>query len=86
MNFYTHIFQGFWLDFKLLFVVLFLGIISKKGVSCSSGEGVVFQIGGASFLNGEHPMGASVFVGRFEKKRKIRECPPMPPTMGNPAF
>ena len=49
MNF-THIFEGLWLDLKLLFIVLFLGIISWKGVSCfNGGEGVCFPDGGLHF-------------------------------------
>ena len=44
-------FQGFQLDFKLLFIVLFLGIISWKGASHFSGEGWFFR-GGASFISG----------------------------------
>ena len=49
MNFFTHIFEGFWLDFKLLFIVLFLETISWTGASRFSGEGEgggVFQMGG----------------------------------------
>ena len=38
-------FQGFQLDFKLLFIVLFLGIISWKGASHLSGEGLFFRGG-----------------------------------------
>ena len=51
MNFFTHIFEKFKLDFKLLFIVLFLGIISWKGTSRFNG-GIVFQMEGASFLSG----------------------------------
>ena len=39
-------FQGFQLDFKLLFIVLFLGSILWKGVSCFNG-GVCFSDWGA---------------------------------------
>ena len=55
--------------FKLLFTVLFLGIISWKGVSCFHGEGS-FSDGGPSFLSEEgHPMGGIGFGGRdFRKK------------------
>ena len=72
-------------DSKLLFIVLLLGIISWKGVSCfNSGGGDVFQMGGASFLSGGCPWGASVLVGGgvFEKYRKMAGGTP---TMGNPA-
>ena len=51
MNFFTHIFQGFLLDFKLLFIALLLGIILWKGVSRFNG-GICFSDGGASFLSG----------------------------------
>ena len=47
MSFFTHIFEGFYLDFKLLFNVLFLGIISWKGTSRFNGNG---SDGRASFL------------------------------------
>ena len=45
MNFFIYIFQGFLLDFKVLFTVLFLGIMSWKGASCFNGrgEGVCFS-------------------------------------------
>ena len=36
---------------RFLFIVLFLGIISWKGVSCFNGGGVCFSDGGASFLS-----------------------------------
>ena len=39
MNFFKHIFQGPWLDFKLLFIVLFLEMISWKGVPSFNGGG-----------------------------------------------
>ena len=69
---------------KLLFIVLFLGIISWKAVSCFDGGG-----GGGCFSDGR---GASVLVGGggrgFEKNRKMGRGPPclLPPspTMGNP--
>ena len=51
-NFFTHILQGFLLDFKLLFIVVFLEIISWKGASFFSGEWGFFSDGGASFLSG----------------------------------
>ena len=52
INFITHIFQGFLLDFKLFFIVLFLGIISWKGASLFSGGGgggLFFRWGGLHF-------------------------------------
>ena len=39
MNFLTHIFEGFLLDFKLSFNVFFLRIISWKGTSRFNGGG-----------------------------------------------
>ena len=60
MNFFTHIFEGFQQDFKLLFTVIFLGIISWKGASRfnGAGYGAVFQMGGFNFKWGwgECPM------------------------------
>ena len=48
MNFFTHIFQGFWLDFKLFFFsrnrFLEVGFTFQWG-------GFAFQLGGASFLS-----------------------------------
>ena len=84
-NFLTHIFQGFLLDFKLFFIVLFLGIISWKGASLFSGGGgeggFVFQMGGFIFNWGCAPWGASFLMRRvFEKNRRMRPCHPMPPT------
>ena len=62
MNFFTHTFQRFQLDFKLLFIVLFLGIISWKGASLfSGGGGVILQMG--SFIWGVCPMGGISFDG-----------------------
>ena len=78
MNF-THIFQGFQLYFRLLFIVLFLGIIPWKGVSRFIG-GIIFKCGGedalwrASFLMG----------GGVSKKIVGWGGPHPPPTMGNP--
>ena len=54
-----HLFQGFQLDSKLLFIVLFLGIISWKdvlcfngGISFSNGVGrVLFRMEGAPFFS-----------------------------------
>ena len=51
------------------FSVFFLGVISWKGASLfSGGGGVVFQLGGASFLSGGCPMGGISFDGVFSKK------------------
>ena len=52
MNLFTHIFEGFWLDFKLLFILLFLGIISWQGASRFNGGDGGVQMGGPSFLSG----------------------------------
>ena len=50
MNFFTLIFQGLQLDFKLLIIVLFLGIISWKGASrFNGGRGVCFSDWGVHF-------------------------------------
>ena len=67
------IFQGFQLDFKLLFIVVFLGIISWKDASRFNGGGGCFSDRGASFLSGEAPHG-----GFFEKIRRMGGAPPMP--------
>ena len=75
-------------DFRLLIIVLFLGIISWKSVSSFNGW-FVFQMGGFIFKwgRGTHAS-SSVFVGgrvlKNEKNRKIRGVPPMN-TMGSPA-
>ena len=50
MNFFTHLFEGFKLDF-MLFIVLFLEIISWKGASCLNG-GRGYPMGGISFDGG----------------------------------
>ena len=77
-------------DFRLLIIVLFLGIISWKSVSSFNGWFVFQMGGGASFLSGGGaPHGrASVFVGKggkdFEKNCKILGMPPMN-TMRSPA-
>ena len=55
---------------RFLFIVLFLGIISWKGVSCFSREGFFQMGGGASFLSGGGgaPWGGISFGGgRFRK-------------------
>ena len=85
MNFFTHIFEGFWLDFKLLFILLFLGIISWQGVSRFNGGGggggsdggaFIFKWGGGGVPHG----GASVLMGRVFEKNWI----PPPPHYGKP--
>ena len=92
MNFFTHIFEGFYLDFKLLFIVLFLGIISWKVVSrFNGGEGLFFRWNLASFLRGgggaPWERDISFNGGIFEKKSLDGEVasPIMHlPTIGNP--
>ena len=80
MNFFTHILQGFLLDFKLLFIVLFLEIISWKGASFFSGEWGCFSDGGGGFIFKweVHPMGGtSVLMGEvFKKNCRIGGQPP----------
>ena len=99
MNFFTHVFEGFWLDFKLFFV-LFLEIISWKGGCFMSqsrgvwGGGHCFSDRGISFLcgggRGRVPhRGASVLMGErvFEKNCWTRGGGPSPPctsTVENP--
>ena len=59
------------LDFKLIFIVLFLGIISWKGVSYfNGGGGLFFRWGGASFLSGRGgaPWGHRFWWRGFQKK------------------
>ena len=72
MNFFTHIFERFWLDCKLLFIVLLLGIISWKGTSHFKGERGpgVFQMGGDFLVKSEGvaPRGDLALMGRFSKK------------------
>ena len=63
MSFFTHIFEGFYLDFKLLFNVFFLGIISWKGTSRFNGHG---SDGRASFLGRG---GASLWGIGFDPER-----------------
>ena len=70
--------------------MLFLGIISWKGVSFFNG-GVAFQTGGASFLSGGKPHGGGISFsrggGRGLKKivrwGGVPRTSPHPPTMGN---
>ena len=59
--------------FQVVFIVLFLGIISWKGVSCYNGGGGLFFRWGASFLSGGTPWGASILVwgGDFKKNHKM---------------
>ena len=76
MNFFMHIFQGFFQVITCAFSRNHL-----MGVSCFNG-GVCFSDGhGDSFLSGGPPhRGASVLVwgGGFEKNRKIGGVPPPP--------
>ena len=51
MNFFTHIFQGFYLDFNLLFIVFFLRNHFGRLFHVSMGA-VCFSDGGASFISG----------------------------------
>ena len=60
MNFFTHIFQEFSLDFKLLFIVLFVGIISWKGVSRFN-EGVCYSDWGVFIFKWGSPDGGHQF-------------------------
>ena len=69
----THILEGFELDFKLLFIVLFLGMITWKGASRFSGGGgrggLAFRWGSFLFrLKGGAPMGDIGFDGGVRKK------------------
>ena len=71
----THIFQGFWLAFKLLF-------ISWKGVLCfngGGGGGVVFQMKGFIFKWRGAPWASVLVGGGFEKtvrwRRGASSCP-----------
>ena len=71
MNFFTHIFEGFQLDFKLLFILLFLGIISQKGaLRFNRGAGGVFEMRGFIFKSegGVPHEGGISFNGGFSKK------------------
>ena len=70
--------------------MLFLGIISWKGVSCFIGGGDCFSDGGGFIFKwgcGGCPMGGITFGRGVEKIRKIEGRPRPPcllPTMGNP--
>ena len=78
MNFFTHIFHGFSLDFKLLFIVLFLEIISWNGIHVSMGVVCLSDDGGFIFKWGE-AHGGHWFWGEgrgFEKNRKMEGAPP----------
>ena len=56
----------------LLFIALFLGIISCKGVSCFNRKGAVFQMGGVFiFKRGGMPHGGHRFWWGFEKNRRM---------------
>ena len=83
MNFFKHTFQGFELDFNLLFIVLFLGIISWKGASRfnGGGGGSCLSDGRASFLSGECTPWKSLVLmeeGGFEKNRRMGgACSPL---------
>ena len=98
MNFFTHVFEGFWLDFKLFFV-LFLEIISWKGGYFMSqsqgvwGGGHCFSDRGISFLCGGGGAGAPwrsiSFDGRESFLKKLldegrRAIPPMHLHCGKP--
>ena len=88
MNFFTHIFKGFYLDFNLLFIVFFLRnhfgrlFHVSVGAVCFSDRG-----GGASFISGEgggvaHREQHWFWGWEFKKNRKISgtPAPSMPPT------
>ena len=71
MNFFTHIFQGFYLDFNLLFIVFFLRNHFGRLFHVSMGA-VCFSDGGASFISGgggvvPHRGAALVLGGEFKK-------------------
>ena len=71
MNFFTHIFQGFYLDFNLLFIVFFLRNHFGRLFHVSMGA-VCFSDGGASFISGRVgcPIGGRHWFwgGEFKKK------------------
>ena len=93
MNFFTLIFQGLQLDFKLLIIVLFLGIISWKGASrFNDGRGACFSDWGRGrfiFKWEVCTMGAITF-DEGEGSKKIvgwGASPSLPhPTIGNPLY
>ena len=75
MNFFTSIFEGFQVDFKLLFIVLFLGIISSR---FSGGRRIIFQMGGFIIKWGvgvHHGGGIGFDEGVFEKKCWMEGAP-----------
>ena len=86
MNFFPYIFEGFQLDFKLLFIVLFLGIILWIGASCFN-EVICFQMVGLHFQVGLPHGGALVLMGEGGSKKNHMNgggCPPCLSTIGNP--
>ena len=71
--------------YKLLFIVLFLGIISWKGVLCFNGGWLFFRWGGGFIFNGGASiLGKRVFEKNYEMMR-VHAHPPSP-TMGNPGM
>ena len=68
--------------------MLFLGIISFKGISCFNGRVVFFRWGGSFLSEGVCPMGEDISFdgGVFEKiVRWGGGCTPQcPPTVGDP--
>ena len=56
---------------KLLFIVLFVGIISWKGASRLNG-GFVFQMGEGFIFKRGHPMGGIGFDGKGFRKKIVR--------------
>ena len=84
MNFFTLIFQGFQLDFKLLIIVLFLGIISWKSASRFNGLGLFFRCGGLIFKWGVHPMEGIGFDRGVSKKNSRMEGHPHASHLGKP--
>ena len=90
MNFFTYIFQGFYLDFKLCAFsrnhFMERCFTFQWGVCLSDEGSFTFKWGGV------HPMaGASVLMGGFQKNCRMGGAPPLPPpcpppTMGNPAY
>ena len=71
MNFFTHVFQGFQLDFKLLFI---------QWGCFSDGECFIFKLG-------EHPMGCISFDGGGDRKKLQDEVDaPMSSLYGKPCY